>query len=60
MPGLYKKKLIKFGSSFGIILPQEWLRYWDLQQGDSVRMVTDHDIKISPILEKESPSSKAS
>ena len=44
-----KRRLIRVGnSSFGVILPRSWLRYYDLKYGDSVEVISNGSIRIMP------------
>ena len=49
MPHIEFRKIIKIGeSSFGVILPKSWLRYFDLDHGDKVEVISNSDVVIRP------------
>ena len=44
------RKIIRIGNtSFGVILPKDWLRFYNLSYGDSVEVVSDDTVVIKPI-----------
>jgi len=44
------RKILKAGtSSFAVVLPKSWLRYYDLKNGDSVEVISNGSIEIKPI-----------
>jgi antitoxin component of MazEF toxin-antitoxin module len=50
MPHIENRKIIRIGkTSLGIILPKAWLRYFFLQAGDEVEIVSNGTIIIKPI-----------
>jgi len=50
MPHKEIRKLIRVGnSSFAVILPRTWLRYYDLKYGDSVEVISNGSVKIKPV-----------
>ena len=50
MPHKTNRKIIRVGeTSFAVILPKAWFRYYDLQNGDSVEVVSNSDIIIRPL-----------
>lgn len=54
MPHKENRKLIRVGkSSFGVILPRAWLRYYDLKYGDSVEVVSNGSIEIKPQVKQD-------
>jgi len=49
MPHEETRKIIKAGeTSFAVILPRAWLRYYGLKNGDSVRVISDGTVTIEP------------
>lgn len=53
MPNQYTKKLIRIGKTgLGIIIPVSWIRYYNLEYGDSVKVVTNGTVEIRIIKEK--------
>ena len=49
MPQTEKRKIIRIGkTSLCVILPKAWLRYFSLQAGDKVEVITDWHITIKP------------
>jgi len=40
------------GHSLGVIIPPSWLRYYRLQRGDVVEIISDDDLIIRPAAEK--------
>ena len=50
MPHKECRKIIRIGnSSFGVIIPRAWLRFYNLKYGDSVEVISNGDIQIKPI-----------
>lgn len=44
------RKIIRMGNtSFGVIIPRAWLRFFELDQTDSVEVISNTDIIIRPI-----------
>ena len=40
----FNRKIIRVGnSSFGVIIPREWLRYYNLKYGDKVKIISNDD-----------------
>ena len=49
MPHEEKRKIIKVGeTSYAVILPKSWLRYYKLENGDYVKVISDSNIVIEP------------
>lgn len=49
MPHKETRKIIKIGeTSFAVILPKAWLRYFDLDQNDHVEVISNSNIIIRP------------
>ena len=49
MPYKSTRKIIRIGeTSFAVILPIGWLRYYGLGYGDSVEVIANGSIKIKP------------
>ncbi|MEM0233239.1 MAG: AbrB/MazE/SpoVT family DNA-binding domain-containing protein [Candidatus Nezhaarchaeales archaeon] len=54
MPHVTKRKIIRYGrTSYGVVLPKPWLRYFGIKQGDEVEMVSNHFVIIKPLVGKE-------
>ncbi|GAG28288.1 unnamed protein product [marine sediment metagenome] len=54
MPHKETRKLIRIGdSSYGIILPISWLRYYNLKHGDRVEIISNGSVEIRPKRNKE-------
>ena len=50
MPHKETRTIIRIGgSSLGVILPRDWLRYYDLYHKDKVEVVSNGEIIIKPI-----------
>ena len=50
MPHMEFRKIIKVGeSSFAVILPKSWLRYFDLDNDDKVEVISNSDVVIRPL-----------
>jgi hypothetical protein len=50
MPQIYNRKIIRIGkTSLGIILPKAWLRYYSLQAGNQVEIVSNGHVTINPL-----------
>jgi bifunctional DNA-binding transcriptional regulator/antitoxin component of YhaV-PrlF toxin-antitoxin module len=48
------RKIIKIGtSSFGVIIPIGWLRFYELKHGDMVEVISNGNLTISPCGAKE-------
>jgi antitoxin component of MazEF toxin-antitoxin module len=60
MPQKENRKLVQIGkTSVGVILPKAWLRYFSLEHGDKVEVVSNGNITIKPLVKdpaKESPA----
>lgn len=54
MTEIYDRTLLRMGDSLGVALPPGWLRYNDLKLGDTVRIIVDQDVKITPVKEGKS------
>ena len=49
MPHEDTRKIIKAGdTSFAIILPRSWIRFYKLKSGDSLKMISNGIITIEP------------
>ena len=54
MPHKDIRKLIKVGkTSFAVILPKAWLRYFNLDSNDRVEVVSNSEVTIKPLLPEE-------
>lgn len=50
MAHIDKRKIIKIGkSSYGVIIPISWIRYYGLIRGDEVEIISNGSIKIKPL-----------
>jgi len=49
MPHEETRKIIKVGeTSFAVILPKAWLRYYKLDDKDTVKVISDGTVTIEP------------
>jgi len=49
MPHKRNSKIIRVGNtSFAVILPRSWLRYYELGYGDTVEVISNGNIMIKP------------
>jgi len=49
MPHEETRKIIKVGeTSFAVILPRAWLRYYKLDDRDTVKVISDGTVTIEP------------
>ena len=49
MPSKHIRKIVRIGNtSFGIIIPIEWLRYYNLGYGDHVEIISNGVVTIKP------------
>jgi antitoxin component of MazEF toxin-antitoxin module len=54
MPHEETRKIIKAGeTSFAVILPRAWLRFYGLKNGDSVKVVSNGTVTIEPPTQKD-------
>ena len=59
MPHEEIRKIIKAGeTSFAVILPRSWLRYYGLRNGDSVTVISDGVVTIEPPTQKRKEAQK--
>ena len=50
MPHKETRKIIKVGdTSFAVILPRAWLRYFNLDNDDRVEVISNSDVVIKPL-----------
>jgi bifunctional DNA-binding transcriptional regulator/antitoxin component of YhaV-PrlF toxin-antitoxin module len=50
MPQKENRKIIRIGkTSMGIILPKAWLRYFALNAGDKVEVITNGSVTVKPL-----------
>ena len=50
MPHEETRKIIKVGeTSYGIILPRSWLRYYKLTNKDQLKVISNSNITIEPL-----------
>jgi len=48
------RKIIKAGeTSFAVILPKAWLRFYNIKNGDSIRMISNGTVTIEPLTQKD-------
>ena len=60
MPQKENRKIVKCGrTSLGVILPRAWLRYFSLEHGDMVEVVSNGCITIKPLVKGAEGSSAA-
>lgn len=53
MPHEETRKIIRVGeTSYGVILPKSWLRYYKLTDKDQVKVVSNSNVIIEPPQEK--------
>ena len=49
MPHKENRKIIKVGeTSYAVILPKSWFRYFNLKHGDLVEVISNSDVTIRP------------
>lgn len=49
MPHKQKRKIIKIGdTSFAVIIPKAWLRYYNIKYGDRVDVISNGTVEIKP------------
>ncbi len=54
MPSKEIRKLVRIGdTSFAVIIPMPWIRYYNLKYGDKVEVISNGSIKIKPIKKVE-------
>ena len=54
MPHRNLRKLTRIGnSSLGVIIPKDWLRYYNLKYGDKVEVISNGSIEIKPFKKLE-------
>ncbi|MFC1945359.1 AbrB/MazE/SpoVT family DNA-binding domain-containing protein [Chloroflexota bacterium] len=54
MPTIATRKLIKFGESGLVVtIPSGWALYYDLKPGDMVRVITNGELRIRPLQNKD-------
>lgn len=46
IPIIVKRKIVKLGDSLCISLPPDWLRQNDLDKGDEVFLLSNHDVRV--------------
>lgn len=58
MPQIEERKLISLGNSSTVVaLPIGWLRYYNLQKGDKVILISNGIVKIKPVKKNKSSQS---
>lgn len=61
MPHEEERRIIKAGeTSFAVILPKAWLRFYGLKNGDRVKVISDEIVTIEPILAREKAKEQTS
>lgn len=54
-----KRKIIKVGNtSYGVILPIGWVRYYELAEEGEVEVISNGDVTIKPVGEKNGKQTK--
>lgn len=53
IPNIYQRKLLKSGDSICVALPPSWLRYFKLKVGDEVEVVSNDEVTVRVIKDKE-------
>jgi len=54
MPHKEIRKIIRIGkTSFAVILPISWLRFYDMRYGDSVEVISNGSVIVRPLEKKE-------
>jgi bifunctional DNA-binding transcriptional regulator/antitoxin component of YhaV-PrlF toxin-antitoxin module len=50
MPQKENRKIVRIGkTSMGIILPKAWLRYFALNAGDKVEIISNDSVTVKPL-----------
>jgi antitoxin component of MazEF toxin-antitoxin module len=49
MPHEEIRKILKVGNSLAVTLPQDWAKYFQLSQGDEVKVVSNGSVLIVPL-----------
>jgi len=50
MPSKEIRKLVRIGdTSYAVIIPRPWIRYYNLKYGDSVEVITNGSVEIKPL-----------
>lgn len=44
MPTLVERSLFKIGGGFAITLPKSWVRYYELNPGDKLEIISNDDL----------------
>ncbi|MBN1358045.1 AbrB/MazE/SpoVT family DNA-binding domain-containing protein [Candidatus Bathyarchaeota archaeon] len=53
MPQKENRKIVRIGkTSLGIILPKAWLRYFSINAGDEVEVISNGHITVRPLITK--------
>lgn len=52
MPSKDIRTIIRAGNAYAVILPRAWLRYFELEPGDKVEVITNGSVTIKPIKKK--------
>jgi antitoxin component of MazEF toxin-antitoxin module len=48
MPHEETRKIIRVGNSLAVTMPKDWVQYFQLNQGDEVKVVSNGSIVIMP------------
>lgn len=48
MPHEETRKIIRVGNSLAVTVPQDWAKYFQLSQGDEVKVVSNGSLVIIP------------
>ena len=60
MPQKELRKIVRIGqTSMGVILPRAWLRYFALNEGDQVEMISNGKVTVAPLRKVSEESLKS-
>lgn len=60
MPVTEQRKIVRFGkTSFGVILPIGWLRYFEIKPGDAVQVTANGEVTVQPLKRRYGAKKKA-
>lgn len=50
MPQKENRKIVRIGkTSLGVILPRAWLRFFDLDAGDEIEIISNGKVTVKPL-----------
>jgi len=53
IPQIERRKIVRIGkTSLGVILPKPWLRYFSLDAGDEIEVLSNGSITVKPLTTK--------